>query len=386
MANYLTGINPAVLKWAREAAGFSRSDIATAFKKEEDAVKRWETGELALTYNQLEKLAYQYYKRPLAIFFMPAHPEEEDIKGAFRSLPDQEKNTLSSDTLYAIRLGLTMQMSLRDISNGANLSPKKIFKDINIDRNKSARYWANIVREYLGITINDQIDFKNASEALSVWRDVVEQSGLFIFKRSLKQRDISGFSLIDEVFPIIMLNNSTSKNRQIFSIFHELAHILMSDSGITKDDYINKSYLFGELGKIETFCNRFSNEFLFPAEEFYKWLNIKIDDESIAQLADTYSVSREMVLRKYLDKKIITSEFYLENVERWNKEYYKKDKKKSGGNYYRTQAHYLGRNYLELAFNGYYQGRYTVEQLADYLNVKVSSVSSIERELFRAAS
>ena len=279
-----------------------------------------------------------------------------------------------------------MQMSLRDISSGANLSPKMIFKDINIDRNKSARYWANIVREYLGVTIKDQIDFKNSSEALSVWRDAVEQSGLFVFKRSLKQRDISGFSLIDEVFPIIMLNNSTSKNRQIFSIFHELAHILMSDSGITKDDYINKFYLFGELGKIETFCNKFSNEFLFPAEEFNKWLNIKIDDESIAQLADRYSVSREMVLRKYLDKKIITSEFYLENVERWNKEYYKKDKKKSGGDYYRTQAHYLGRNYLALAFNGYYQGRYTIEQLADYLNVKVSSVSGIERELFRAAS
>ena len=40
-----------------------------------------------------------------------------------------------------------------------------------------------------------------------------------------------GFCLQDDEFPIIYLNNSAAKSRQIFSLFHELAHLLLRTSG-----------------------------------------------------------------------------------------------------------------------------------------------------------
>jgi hypothetical protein len=49
-----------------------------------------------------------------------------------------------------------------------------------------------------------------------------------------------------------------------------------------------------------------------------------------------------------------------------------------------TQASYLGERYLRLAFGKYYEGAISIEQLADYLNVKVSSVGGLEQAALQA--
>ncbi len=67
--------------------------------------------------------------------------------------------------------------------------------------------------------------------ALKQWRQAVEDCGVFVFKAAFKQKDISGFCLMDESLPVIYLNNSTTKTRQIFSLLHELAHLLLSING-----------------------------------------------------------------------------------------------------------------------------------------------------------
>ena len=68
MAEYINGINPDILKWARERSGYTVEAIATFLKKDASIVNDWELGERAPTYIQLEKLADKY-KRPIAIFF-----------------------------------------------------------------------------------------------------------------------------------------------------------------------------------------------------------------------------------------------------------------------------------------------------------------------------
>ena len=60
-------VNPDVLRWARATAGWSVEDIALRMKKDIDVVIAWESGEESPTYVQLEKLAYQIYKRPIAL-------------------------------------------------------------------------------------------------------------------------------------------------------------------------------------------------------------------------------------------------------------------------------------------------------------------------------
>jgi len=80
MANQVQGIQPSVLRWARESQGLSTADVAALLKREPDEIEAWETGASAPTYAQLEDLAYRCFKRPLAVFFFPDPPQEPTIK------------------------------------------------------------------------------------------------------------------------------------------------------------------------------------------------------------------------------------------------------------------------------------------------------------------
>ena len=82
MAEHVNGINPDILKWARERSGYTVETIANALSKQISIVNDWESGERALTYVQLETLADKY-KRPIAIFFFPEPPEEPNIAEHF---------------------------------------------------------------------------------------------------------------------------------------------------------------------------------------------------------------------------------------------------------------------------------------------------------------
>ncbi|MGK7889424.1 MAG: multiprotein-bridging factor 1 family protein [Leptolyngbyaceae cyanobacterium] len=74
MAEAVVGIQPKILVWARETAGYSLEEVAQKLKRDLADIADWETGKSAPTYAQLEKLAYELYKCPLAIFFFPEPP------------------------------------------------------------------------------------------------------------------------------------------------------------------------------------------------------------------------------------------------------------------------------------------------------------------------
>lgn len=387
MGEKLTGINPKIIQWARERARYSLESVAVKFKKDVSVIEKWESGEDFPTYSQLEKLA-EIYKRPLALFFFPEPPLEAEEKQEFRTLPDFEIENLAADTIYALRQAKAMQLSLQEINNGINPSTKKIFQDISVSSSDDLRKLAEQIRKYLNVTLEEQLTWNDQETALKKWRSAVEEAGIFIFKRSFKQREISGFCLIDIEFPIIYLNNSTEKSRQIFTIFHELAHILLQTNGITKSDdrYINS--LQGENKYIEIFCNKFAAEFLLPNHVFSEIIRetvVNVNDKIISKISSDYKVSREVVLRKLLDNNLISQKEYTLKVREWYSEQVGKSQdknKKSGGNPYANQATYLGENYLKLVFNKYYQGQYDIERVADYLNIKkVATVEKLEQYL-----
>jgi hypothetical protein len=88
---------------------------------------------------------------------------------------------------------------------------------------------------------------------------------------------------------------------------------------------------------------------------------------------------------------LVTKQRYEHDVKKWAEEYEKKQKAdaqqgKSGGDYYATQASYLGEKYLNLAFSSYYRGKISVEQLADYLNVGVKNIPGLEQFVLQKTS
>lgn len=387
MANYAEGVNPNILRWARERAGYTIDEIAEAFKKDPAEIASWEVGESVPTYNQLERLAYTFYKRPIALFFFPAPPDEPSPDEAFRTLPDFEIRKLQPDTRHALREAQAMQIALRELTDGQNPASRRIFDDIELLPTADITHSAKTVRDYLGIPFSEQISWIRIEDALRQWRTAVQDVGIFVFKRSFKQRDVSGFCLTDREFPLIYLNNSTAKTRQIFSIFHELAHILLNTSGVTKTDDSFIRILDSDERAIEVFCNRFAAEFLVPQEEFERVFDPALPVEvTCSSLSAHFSVSREVILRKLLDLGQISDKDYESMTAVWNEEFLESRATGTGGNYYATQAAYLGNKYMNLAFGRYYEGRLNIGELATYLNVKAKSIEGLERHYLRRTS
>jgi len=376
-------VNPDMLRWARETGGFGIDDVVGKLKRKRitaETVASWEEeGAASPTYAQLERLAYEIYKRPLALFFFPEPPEEETPAEAFRTLPQEEINLLQPRLLYLVRQAKVMQENLRELFDGGNPAKKQVCSDIRIHSSDAISDVAKAVREYFGVGLNRQYALTTNDKALKHWRNVVEKHGVFVFKDAFKDEECSGFCLYDNVFPVIYINNSQAKIRQIFTLFHELAHLLFKTGGIDlrHNDFVQR--MRGPNRRIEVFCNKFAGEFLVPTEDVRPQIrNQTIDDNLLTRLAKKYSVSREVILRKCLDLNQITKAFYETKVREWNEERSTRGKPKPGGNPYTTKGAYLGSHYIETAFGKYYQGAISKPELADYLGMKEVHVSTFE--------
>lgn len=389
MREQVTGLNHRMLTWARERAGKEIEQVARELKREPGEVRAWEAGTSAPTYAQLEKLAYTVLKRPLALFFFPEPPDEPDPEHSFRTLPAVEQARLSSDSRFKFRMAQALRLSLVELCNGRNPAPRHIFRDLKLGQGEPVPAAAKAVREYLGVSFEMQVSWKNSDQALKEWRQAIEGVGVFVFKSSFKQKEISGFCLYDSEFPLIYVNNSTAKTRQIFTLFHELAHILLGESGVTKVDFRYPAALKGWEAGIEVFCNQFAAEFLAPEGELRGRLTRRSarDDEAVRTVADAFHVSREVILRRCLDLGWVPPRYYETKVDEWLAEYRRQvgEREGSGGDYYATQAAYLGPAYLDLVFGKYFEGDISLPQAADHLNIKASSFSGLEEVFLKQA-
>lgn len=383
----IVGIQPLVMQWARQTIGLSINEVAEKLKRPQEEIEAWEMGIGAPTYSQLEKLAYQIYKRPLAVFFLPEPPEETTPTREFRTLPNSHLQQLQPDTHMQIRRAQAYRLGLEELFDGINPAKECIWEQIQLAIGMPIDVQAQTVREILGISLTDQIRWKDDDFALKEWRRAIERVGIFIFKASFKQEEISGFCLSDRVFPVIYLNNSTTKTRQIFSLMHELSHVLLAQNGISKFD---KGY-FSELPqaekKVEQFCNALSAEILIPRADFNEHTQRYSDVERIGQdqfanLAKRYGVSREAILRRFLDQGRVSKSFYDQQSRFWTSQ----QRSGAGGNWYASQNTYLSDRFAKEVVTRHYRNQLSVEQAADFLGVKAKNYAGLEQIILQGGA
>lgn len=371
-------ININILRWARESIGLSINDVANKINKEKEDILAWESGDASPTYSQLEKLAYQIYKRPVALFFFPDIPVEENPKTEFRTLPDTINESLPYELIKLYRKAKVFQLNLSSLYEGNKVINPNLLDRFSIDSSSNLVALAENIRDYFDISIEKQFSWQSKDLALKNWRLSLENKGIFIFKDAFHNDDYSGFCIYDDNFPIIYINNSMSISRQIFTIFHELCHLLFHSGGVYFRDQsipysFEKKYLFYEIK-----CNQFANEILVPSKYFNNE-KLLVSENNFVNLSKKYCVSREVVLRNFLDRSLITEKYYNQMSTKWIEEAKLfKQKKSSGGDYYRTQKVYLGDTYINLAFSKYYQNKIPIEKLSDFLNIKIRNVSAFE--------
>src|SRR5262245_33723375 len=100
-SSFAVEVNPAVLKWARDTAGYTLAEAARRSRKSEEQLAAWEAGKQAPPWAGLGKLA-KVYKRPVVSLLLPTAPKEEPAPTDFRALPSASRK-LSPKTRFAIR-------------------------------------------------------------------------------------------------------------------------------------------------------------------------------------------------------------------------------------------------------------------------------------------
>lgn len=365
-------VNNDILVWARQELNITQEEVADRMGRNIEDIINWEEGKDYPTYAQLEKLAYTIYKRPLAVFFFPNIPNIPKNNGKFRTLDNEIFNEIPTRIIELMNQARVMQLNLQELDSNSRIRITELELDIH------EQNFYEKLRDVLGVDLELQKKAKNMSDAFEMWRSAFYECGVYVFKEAFKDNSFSGFCLYDIKYPVIYINNSMSYSRQIFTLFHELCHILIKTSGIDKanDDYISRLELDNR--KLEMICNMFAGKFLVPTNDLLKLIdNVEINEKNIEKLSKKYSVSRDVILRKLLDMGKISKEAYEKKHSDYQEEMYRKPIDSGGGNYYNTKKAYLGENYINDVCSNYYSGKIDLYETANYLNVRVEAIPQL---------
>jgi len=369
-------VTPELITWAREHAGFSLDAAQRKFGK----IGQWEAGEVLPTYPQLEGMA-ETFKVPVAVFFFPEPPKLPPLSGSFRTLGSGLFDEIPPGIRLLVRKARTFQIGLEELYEGRNPANRLITRDLDFKPSTPVEDIAAAVRDHLGITLEEQTgwpDNDGCDTALQKWRAALWASGIYVFKDAFRDPDHSGFCLYHDEFPIIYVNNTMTKTRQIFTLFHELGHLVFQTSGIDSVDDSNIGRMSAPNRHIETICNRLAACLLVPESAFDRAFRGDVSGTEATRLAGLFKVSRELVFRKFLDRGLITVDAYAAAAREWAGQILRKSPR---GNYYRSKITYLGADYINTAFSRYYQNRITEDQLADYIDTKPGNLATLEQQV-----
>jgi Zn-dependent peptidase ImmA (M78 family) len=380
MAGDQMPVTPALITWARQRACLSLEEAAGKFKK----IAAWEAGESGPTYPQLEDLA-ETFKVPVAVFFFPVPPKLPPITESFRTIPAAQLDEILPRVRLLLRKAKAFQISLAELNGGRNPAERLITNDLRARPDMPADELAERVRNYLGVSIEEQRAWPSADVAVEGWRSAFAKVGVYVFKDAFKAPSYAGFCLYDRQFPIIYVNNSAAKERQIFTLFHELGHLIFHTSGIDfrSDDLL--PHLVGDARRIEVLCNRFAGVFLVPDDALTEAMRGQVANEATARvLARAFNVSWLVVYRRFLDRRLIDRDEYGAAQAAADAAQEAEHEESGGGNYYNTTIAYLGREFLGMAMREYYQNRITETQLAEHLGVPLKNLGGIEDRFLKA--
>jgi Zn-dependent peptidase ImmA (M78 family)/DNA-binding XRE family transcriptional regulator len=380
-------ISNSVLVWARTSIGYSIDDIAHKMNVKPEKIIAWENGTASPTYTQLENLAYKVFKRPLAVFFRTEPPKEAPIEKDFRNLTSSEISHLSTDMRLVLRKAKRLQNLIRELNKDSETELP--YKKFNVSINDNPVTSANRFREFLGLSIEEQKKWK-PHNSFDHFKGYIEKIGIYIFQFKMPFEEARAFSLTDD-YPIIVLNTDDAKNGRIFSLFHEVCHILFNVGGVFKDK--DSKNLKGEYAAIEDFCNRFAASFLVPEDLFKKDIDFnnqrlrEWSDEDLEKFSRLYCVSKEVVLRKLVDLKLASKSFYFSRKKGWDaelknfKEARNKKLKEEGRGGTEPQDSKVvkekGKPYISKVLEGYEKGNLTYGDISEYLEVKLDHLPKI---------
>lgn len=378
-------VKPEVIQWVRKNAGLSIEEVARKTATRDVVVRRWEDGSGRPTIRQLRLLA-NAAKRPLAIFYLDEPPRKFSVLRDFRQFPGGSVENPSPPLRLAIRLAFERRQVALDLAEYLNQVPEPL--SISAEIGESVINVSRRIRDFLGITPDEQRSWTNEYDALNSWRKAIQKHGVLVFQApKVEVNEMRGFSLSETPMPVIVLNVKDAPNGRVFTLMHEFSHLLLRNSEIYDiQDWEGRL----ENNEIEVFCNAVAGETLVPTmmlrqSDVVKYHDTKLnwDDAQLKKLSREFSVSKEVVLRRLLDTNMITHSRYQDHVMAIHEEGRQNPAENQGGFVSPdSQAiSQLGREFIRLVLVSCYQEKITTSDVSAYLGVRLKHLGKIEKQI-----
>lgn len=297
-------IKPGVLEWAIRKTGAPIEELARTsdFKH----IIEWLTEDKAPTIRQAEKLAAKAgVPYPLLLLNEPV--EDKILLPDFRTRGNVGINNPSSELEQVINDCTSRLDWYVEFAQEEDLFPVELIGSFHISQNPQQT--AIEVRNSLGWTPGR---YSLGEKAVSKLSSVIEDAGILVMrsamvrnntKRPLNKDEFSGFTLINHEYALIFVNAKDTKSAQLFSLAHELGHVVIGQPGISAEQSLKSEV------EVERWCNRFAAEFLIPATYFGEiWNETYSPNDAVSRISQRVGASPEAVIWRGVDLGFIASE------------------------------------------------------------------------------
>jgi len=361
-------INTDVLRKQIEAYGISEESLARRVGVKPENLHKWIAGEKKPTYRQAKKLA-----RALNVSFIylvtGLKPETALPIADLRTQPNAPPLSENSKAVIIDAYRKMEWLRERRISEGRSL----LYFVGSCGLSNPVEVAGSIIKAF---GLPESREFSSAEDYLKECVRKAEDRGIIVLRsavvannnrRKLCAEEFRGFAIADNVAPLVFVNADDELKAQIFTLFHELAHIWLGKNGIS--DVVET-----ERNEIELFCNEVAAEILMPRETFLKeWR-----EENIESISSYFKVSVYAVLVRALRLGLISREKYQELYELFYAGYQRRPKG-GGGDFYNTLLARQSRSFTLEVLSAVGAGDIFYRDAARLLNINIGTVDRLLR-------
>ena len=382
-------ITPEVIRWARTSAGYHQiEDAAKKLGVKTDSLSAWESGTADPTIGQLRKMG-NVYKRPLAVLLLPIMPKDFSAQRDLRILKDSERRLWSPTLNAEYRRALSQREVILELEEVYPSSVQKTKKSTIVQSKHDTTEAAAKIRELLNID-SWKYDVKvDPGKSLNAAVDAVEDLGiLVVHTKGVSTDEMRGISISVWPHPVIILNGSDGTRARLFTLLHELGHLVRNNGALCDLHEPTKAHnTADDLEEHE--CNQIAARVLMPKAMLMSDIRIaevgRWTTDELYKISRTYSASSEAFLLRLIDLDITGWDTYKLLKPELNKIYAeeaeKKEKRKKEGrggpSFYVVKARDLGHGYIHSVVDAFNARSITSYDAVSYLDIKFNQLGEL---------
>lgn len=259
-------ITGTVLRWAIEESGWMEEELAERLHVDVQQLRAWEEGRGRPSKMEFNRLV-SALRRPSALFFMPAPPVVESVMAHFRSAPGLVGHDLTKEESRTLRRAHRLRDLLSWVLREQESPTVRLLR---VDpESTSPEAASRRVRKRWGPSVSEQLKWRTASDAFKAYRGLLEDRGIFVWQVEIRGSWLRGFSLWDDLAPLVVVKSGYNFQSRIYTVMHEVGHLLTRSESACQGFFDPED---AEDPAIERWCESFSAAYLLPAADVRRLL------------------------------------------------------------------------------------------------------------------